>query len=267
MIRKGHGMIGLSISSNKGLVRDQNEDNFSVNGKTRPLHRNNIHINGKIDADELFLLGVFDGMGGEELGGLASDIGAQFTDKLAQRLERAREDEYLSIVNGYVQAANDEICHRLKNHDSKRGGTTFALIYIKDGMVYPYSLGDSRIYVYCDGLLVQITTDHTLAMKKYKANIYTLEEARKSSDSHKLTLFLGVDVDGDGLTAEQYKPFRLPDKGRILLCSDGLYDMCDEDTIKRILQTPTEDYSSVLLKEALDKGGIDNITCIVADLG
>lgn len=261
------GTIGLSIASNKGLVRTSNEDNFSVNGKTRPMHDNNIHINGRISVDELSVLGVFDGMGGEELGELASDIGAQFTLKLSERLDKADKEEYPSIVNGYVQAANDEICRRLRNQDSKRGGTTFALIYIKDGMVYPYSLGDSRIYMYHDGVLAQITTDHTLAMKKYKANIYTLEEARNSSDSHKLTLFLGVDVDGDGLTAEQYKPFRLPDKGRILLCSDGLYDMCDEDTIRRILQTPSEDYSSLLLKEALDNGGIDNITCIVADLG
>ena len=70
--------------------------------------------------------------------------------------------------------------------------------------MYSFSLGDSRIYLYRDGELNQISQDHTLAMRKYLANIYTKEEAEQSSDSHKLTLFLGVDINNNGLVAEKY---------------------------------------------------------------
>ena len=257
--------IKISIATNKGSIRQDNEDNFTINGKGRPLSRNNLNINGKIAEDELFMLGVFDGMGGEELGEIASDIGSQFCGKLMDKLINADPEDYGKLMDDYVNAANYEICTRLKNNDSKRGGTTFAITFIKDNMIYPFSLGDSRIYLFTDGELRQITEDHTLAMKKYKANIYTLEEAQKSSDSHKLTLFLGVDVDGDGLSCEKYSPFPLPAGSMMLMCSDGLYDMCDNSTITRILSEHHERPAAALVKEAIRNGGIDNITCIIAD--
>ena len=257
--------IALSMSTDMGCIRKSNEDNFTVNGKTRPQNRDNIYISGKIALNQISLLGVFDGMGGEEMGDIASYIGAKLSGSLLRKLDNVIVGEFDSIVDSYVNITNTEICKYLNNSDSKRGGTTFALVYLRDGTIYPYSLGDSRIYVFTNGKLDQITDDHTLAMKKYKANIYTLEEAQKSPDSHKLTLFLGVDVDGDGLSAEKYAPFPIPNKGKLLICSDGLYDMCDHDTIVRILSEQHDNYSAELVRQAKQNGGIDNITCIVAD--
>ncbi len=255
--------ISLSVSTTNGAVRQNNEDNFSINGRGLPSGKSIININGTADADTM-LLAVFDGMGGEEMGEVASAIASRLSGDLLRRLNVSEEADYPNVVNEYVNAANTEICRALSNDGSKRGGTTMALVYLKNGIAYPFSLGDSRIYLLAGGSLVQISEDHTLAMRKYKANIYTLEEAEMSSDSHKLTLFLGVDVDGNGLEAQWYDPFSLRQGSKLLICSDGLYDMLSRDEIHDILMNCHENTADELAAAAFRNGGIDNITCIVA---
>lgn len=262
----GKETIRLSISTHPGIVRDHNEDNFSVNGKICPDGQEAITINGNIGREPM-LLGVYDGMGGEKNGEKASQIAAELSRSLFENMNASEADGYRDTVNEYISAANSEVCRTLKNNSSTRGGTTAAIVYFKDNAVYPFSLGDSRIYLYYNCDLVQISEDHTLAMRKYKANIYTLEEAEKSIDSHKLTLFIGVDVESKGLTAQWYQPFFVPEGAKLLLCSDGLYDMCTKQEIMNILSAPSENYSDDLVNAAINNGGLDNITCIVADFG
>lgn len=255
----------ISISTDAGLVHNDNEDNFSINGKTRPFEKSTMNICGSLSDDPL-LLAVYDGMGGEEKGEVASSIAAESSCSLFDELNKSEVIQYPDIVNVYVDKTNAEICHQLSNTGSSRGGTTFAMVYVKDGIIYPFSLGDSRIYLLVNGELLQISEDHTLAMKKYKANIYTLEEAENSMDSHKLTLFLGVDVDGNGLSAQWYRPFNMPKSGKLLLCSDGLYDMCSKEEITDIMLNSKENTASELVRSAVKKGGTDNITCIVLEI-
>ena len=258
--------IKLSVATNSGAVRSTNEDNFSINGKIRPLEKNIVSVSGKL-SDAPILLAVFDGMGGEQMGEVASEIAAGMTGKLLESLNSANIENYPNEINNYIVEANSEICKMLQNTASSRGGTTAAITYIKDGVVYPFSLGDTRIYLLVNGELIQISEDHTLAMRKYKANIYTLEEAEQSMDSHKLTLFLGVDVDGNGLSAQWYQPFIMPDNGRMLICSDGLYDMCSKNEIRDLLlNCHKENIALELVDAAIRNGGEDNITCIVMEL-
>ncbi|MBO5559094.1 protein phosphatase 2C domain-containing protein [Ruminococcus sp.] len=261
----GESRLQISVATHNGAVRASNEDNISINGRSRPIPQNIMNICGTT-ANRCLLLAVYDGMGGEQMGEVASDIAAKMSGKLLDRLNTAEVEKYPDMVNKYIDEANAEICRRLHNSGSTRGGTTAAIAYIKDGVVYPFSLGDSRIYLLVNGELIQISEDHTLAMRKYKANIYTLEEAEQSMDSHKLTLFLGVDVDGKGLTAQWYQPFNMPHSGKLLICSDGLYDMCSKDEIRDILLNSSEkNISSELVSAAVQNGGTDNITCIVME--
>ena len=255
--------ITLSVSTHNGNRKENNEDSFSINGKAKPSDQNIMNICGDISADELFL-GVFDGMGGEKMGDVASRIAADRSAQLFEELKKIEPEEYQKIINGYVDNVNAEICHTLGNSGNDRGGTTMAIVFIKNGIVYPCSLGDSRIYLMQDGKLEQISEDHTLAMRKYKANIFTLEEAETSPDSHKLTLFLGVDVDGNGLDAQFYEPFRLTKNCCLLICSDGLYDMCSKEEIINILQQDSENTARELAEAAVENGGADNVTCIAA---
>lgn len=197
---------------------------------------------------------------------MASFIAAKASSQLLKDLFKNEVAHYPKIVNKYTEKANSEICATLHNNGSTRGGTTAAIIYINDGIVYPFSLGDSRIYLLVNKELVQISEDHTLAMRKYKANIYTLEKAESSMDSHKLTLFIGVDVDNKGLSAQSYQPFYMPKGGKILLCSDGLYDMCSKDEIREVLLNHKKDNTALeLVETAIKNGGTDNVTCIVVE--
>lgn len=257
--------IKVSAATHNGMIRPENEDNFSLDGNYKKLEHNVFYVQKTMPSDSL-LLEVCDGMGGEENGGTAAEIAVQLSGDLSEELRLSGKEDIAAIVNRYVNRANEQICRMLLNNEASRGGSTFALVYIRNGEVYPFSLGDSRIYLYSHGVLKTITTDHTLAMRKYKANVYTLEEAERSPDSHKLTLFLGVDVDGHGLTSESYAPFELKKGEKILICSDGLYDMCGAEEIAHILSGNSSDYSKELLRRALENGGIDNVTCLVAQM-
>ena len=249
----------VSVSTHNGLKRSNNEDNFAVNAK---IKKESLIEHYQGEYSDGLLLGVFDGMGGESNGDIASEISAKLCAKLSKNLNA---DNDFQQINNFVTKANYEICRMLKNNESNRGGSTFALVFIKGNIVYSFSLGDSRIYLYNDGKLEQISVDHTLAMQKYMANFYTFEEAKQSPDSHKLTLFLGVDVNQNGLNAETYKPFEFTNRSKILMCSDGLYDMVSHDEIIEILSKKSVDYSQALMNKALEHGGIDNITCLVVE--
>lgn len=255
--------ISLSVSTHNGKRKNNNEDSFSINHKAKPSDKDIMNICGDIGDRDLFL-GVFDGMGGEKMGDVASRIAAERAAELYKQLKELTPDMFQQAIDKYVNETNAKICITLENCGDDRGGTTMAAVFIKNGMVYPFSIGDSRIYLLRGDELIQISEDHTLAMRKYKSNIYTLEEAEASPDSHKLTLFLGVDVDGNGLDAQFYEPFLIPENGCLLICSDGLYDMCSKSEIVKMLQQDSENTARELAEAAVDNGGIDNVTCIVA---
>ena len=213
--------IYISVATHNGKVKENNEDNYFINGIIRNIEDNIISFNKKIKDDSI-LISVFDGMGGESYGELASYISAKECGELLEKLTVSNANEIEKPIETFVDKSNDKICQMLIEKGGARGGSTFAIVYIKDNIVYPFSLGDSRIYLLRDKKLNQISTDHTVAMRKYLSKIYTKEEAEKSSESHQLTLFLGVDVNNNGLVAEKYEPFKLMKNDKILLCSDGL---------------------------------------------
>lgn len=253
--------FSVSIATDNGKLRADNQDNYFVNGlkrdSSKPIEAMDINVENSLLAE------VCDGMGGESNGELASKIAVDEMDNMFDAVNAVNIDQLEGLANSYVNNANTKICQMLQNSKSSRGGSTFALVYIRDNIVYPFSLGDSRIYLFRNGKLDQISVDHTLAMRKYRANIYTKEEAEASHDSHKLTLFLGVDYQGNGLDAEKYQPFELMTGDKILLCSDGLYDLCSSAEIADVLSNKTTKSASALVDIALKNGGTDNVTCVV----
>ncbi len=254
----------IYVSTDIGKVRKNNEDNFLVNTAMRPLEKEDLNLRGE-GVGEPILCSVFDGMGGEASGEVASKICAEEGKELFKLISKSGLllDE---SVDMYVTNANNKVTQEIENTLKRRGGSTFVMLYIKDDVASVYSLGDSRAYLYRDGKLVQITKDHTLAMKKYEANIYTLEEALASTDSHKLTSFIGVDMENQGLVSQKYEKITLKENDKILMCSDGLYDMCSDDEILRVLSRNSKTISYDLVEIALENGGVDNITCIVVEV-
>lgn len=250
------------LSSHPGKVRSGNEDNFAVNTVYRRLEDPKKNLEGTRLREPLFCA-VFDGMGGEANGELASKLCAEVASMIYFELSESSEVNVDGLVSSFVEKSNHAIVDMLESTHSKRGGSTFVMTVFYNKLVYPYSLGDSRIYLYRDKHLRQLSNDQTLAMKKLRANIITEEEALTSPDRHKLTSFLGVDVDAEGLVPQIYQPFVLGPGDKLLLCSDGLYDMCSDREMSKLMAKSPDEACLALVNAALDEGGEDNVTCII----
>lgn len=254
------GLI-VSVASDTGKFRSSNEDNFycdEIGYRTTA----NCSYKKKIRNRQKCIFAVCDGMGGESYGELASQIAVETLAQSSYEINSSVPDKLHKTVNKYADEANRRICEMAEEKLCNRSGSTLAMVCIADKYVYTFNIGDSRVYFFRDGKIKQITEDQTLAMRKLKANIYTEEEAKNSPDAHKITSFLGVDDRRIGLNALEYKPFELGD-GKILICSDGLTDMCSDEEITEILSSGCENYAEMLVKKALDNGGKDNVTCVV----
>lgn len=256
----------VSFATDKGCVRENNEDNFYIDGKF-------VHSYEKAETDHYIeltqsghLFGLFDGMGGEAFGETASALAAVQLRRFADDITEGDVSDIPYYMNEFSRSANSAICDMLKDRSNARGGSTFAAVCIKDGMAYPFYLGDSRIYLCENGRLTQITEDHTLAVRNIKAGVYTEEEAADSPDHHKLTSYLGADYSDMGLDCQACMPVPLTGGLTLLLCTDGLTDMCSDDEIAAALQSSGNNAARELADLAMSKGGLDNVTCIVIEV-
>jgi len=260
MIKMG---IFFSCRSEVGLVRKNNEDNFYCNGEI--LNQEIFSLDGTAKSPCIFA--VCDGMGGEEHGELASLTAVNVLEKRAPKIKSAASSKQIDeAVQGFISDANNRIC-KIMRENSFRMGTTIALVVISNNSVMAYNIGDSRIYKFHNGILSQISEDHTIAQQKVKMGLLTAEESRNDKSKHVLTRCLGVFEDEMILTPDIISPFNIEDELRLLLCSDGLTDMLSDQHIQDILLSNIDSKSAVniLVDSALQNGGRDNITCLVID--
>lgn len=260
--------LNISVSTNIGKYRLNNEDNFYADGKKLTDGvSDDFSTSYEADLSEYRIFAVCDGMGGESCGEVASATAVKVLGKYKDIINSAADfQEQRVIVSAYAKAANDSILREIIKAGGTRGGTTLALACIRDNIVSMYYLGDSRIYMYRNSVLTRLTRDHTVAFDKVDSNVYTEEEAERSPDKHKLTLFLGVDEDDEGISAEFAGSYTLTPGDRFLMCSDGLTDMCTVDELCEILSQTGDEPAKMLVDRALDNGGCDNVTCLVIEV-
>ncbi|MBQ7218672.1 MAG: serine/threonine-protein phosphatase [Ruminococcus sp.] len=252
----------LSASTHEGKVRDVNEDNFTVNAIVGLEHGTRRSLRGS-GMGEPLLCAVFDGTGGATAGVAASRIAAEYATWLYNSYTKSPSDRD-RLVNRYVSESSAYIVKKLYNYDGRRGASTFAMAIINRGMLYAYSLGDSRLYLFSGGRLYLVTSDHTVAMDMVREGIYTREQAERSPDSHKLTAFLGIEP-ASAAKAERYEPIRLKKGDRLLLCTDGLYRMMNDAELSEVLMTDVPDKACALVDIAVARGAKDNVTCAVIE--
>ncbi len=257
--------LKVSFATDKGRVRKTNQDNFYIDGKYKHRYGKTEHESYIELTQEPHIYGVFDGMGGEAHGETASALAALELEKFSEQLKQTSISDLPFYMNEFTRTANAAIRDMLADRDSERGGSTFTALYIKNNTAYPFYLGDSRIYLFEDGELFQLTEDQTLAVRKVKAGVYTEEFAQISPDSHKLTCFLGADTADIGLDAQPCMPIPLKAGTKLIMCSDGLYDMCTKEEIASILSSENDNPSLKLIHSALKNGGKDNVTCVVVE--
>lgn len=234
-----------------GRVRDLNEDNFGF------------------DASR----GVFalaDGMGGCNGGEVASAIAINAVmTALRRELDGAADinDRSVHVWRNLTQAiarANEEVfVEGRKAIDLDGMGTTLVVAWFDGDRLVVANIGDSRLYRMRDGLLVQMTVDHTVLREQLDFGLITPDQARVSNQRGLLTRALGIDLSVEvDLTEHAVQAGDM-----YLLCSDGLIDMLEDEEIQRVLRAFESDLqlaAAQLVKMANERGGYDNTTVIVA---
>jgi len=254
MFYKKHFLIESSCGCNKGKIRGNNEDNFYFNGEYLPEENEGIVgvITSAKETSEPVCFAVFDGMGGEVCGEVASFTAARMFKKYTESVKKISEKDLKELC----LEINNEIITEAERIGRGRIGSTAAILCFYHNKVYICNIGDSKIFVLRNNRLMQLSVDHTDEdiMKK-------LGVSRKK---YRLTQHFGIYP--SEMIIEPYISLMDVQPGDIyLLCSDGLTDMVDEDKIEGLLETDgsSKDKVSILMKEALENGGRDNITVVV----
>lgn len=206
------------------------------------------------------LLVIADGMGGAAAGDLASSE----TMHVVRKLDGELKGDPLEALAGAVLRANDRLGELIQEDPAVEGmGTTLdALLW--DGKVFAMAhIGDSRAYRLRDSTLTQISDDHTFVQSLVDEGRLSPDEARHHPHrSLILRALLGRDDNDPDMSIVE------PQLGdRYLLCSDGLSDMVEDTVIEATLGTETIDYAATeLIRLALEGGGYDNVTVVIAEM-
>jgi len=234
--RKGP-MSTFGSRTDIGSVREQNEDSLVV-------------------APPLFV--VADGMGGHEAGEVASEIAVEIIQ------EEAPDHPDADELGKAVERANRAIIDASLSGRGRPGmGTTCTAAMLEENKLVIAQVGDSRAYLMHGGSLSQLTRDHSLMANMIEAGQITPEEARFHPNRSVITRALGNDPD----TVPDLYEINVEAGDRLLLCSDGLTSMVEDDDIADILarQADPQKCAIALVNAAIAAGGADNVTVVVAD--
>ena len=231
-----------ATATDVGRVRNVNQDNaFSVEG----------------------FFAVADGMGGHRGGEVASAVALE---SLSAALPVLSTDDLLDAISD----SNLAVLERANADPSLRGmGTTLCVLaLVDDGTGEPSlilaNVGDSRIYQYGNGVLEQRTDDHSMVAEMMRQGRITAEEAGSHPQRNILTRALGIDA---GVQIDAWRVAPTPGQ-RWMLCSDGLFNEVDDETLASVLASYTDpaDAANELVRLANAGGGRDNITVLVVDV-
>ncbi|MFI2080633.1 PP2C family protein-serine/threonine phosphatase [Streptomyces rubiginosohelvolus] len=233
--------LRFAAGSHKGMIREGNEDS----GYAGPR-----------------LLAIADGMGGQAAGEVAS---SEVISTLVPLDDDVPGSDLLTSLGTAVQQANDQLRVMVEEDPQLEGmGTTLTALLWTGQRLGLVHVGDSRAYLLRDGVLTQITQDHTWVQRLVDEGRITEEEATTHPQRSLLMRALGS---GDHVEPDlSIREVRAGD--RYLICSDGLSGVVSHQTMEETLasyQGPQETIQE-LIQLALRGGGPDNITCIVADV-
>lgn len=239
-----------------GKVRRNNEDNFYFAGKCLETENDGLRHPAYLEEPlkNGFCVAVFDGMGGENYGEIASFTAARELQKVERSLSDYLISEKKYLTNLTLQL-NEAVVHAAQELRTSRMGSTMVGLYFSSRSVYVCNVGDSRAYRLRRGEFLQLSQDHI--------EHFVPEGKTKAS----LSQHLGIDP--QEMRIEPYIAKGEIEKGdQYLLCSDGLTDMLTNIEISDIMLRCDDVVSCVeaLIDAAIDRGGHDNITAIVCRL-
>lgn len=229
-----------------GMVREVNQDYVYVSDS--PI--------GKLP--NLFV--VADGMGGHKAG----DFASHFTvEVVKEELAKSVEDEPEAMIKQAITIANQKLIETARQNSKLEGtGTTLVVATVIDQTLYFANVGDSRLYLLNDDIR-QISKDHSLVQEMVRLGGITPEDAKHHPDKNIITRAIGAQ---EHLEIDFYE-YRLKKGDTILMCTDGLSNMVEDDVILRIVKSSRDVVEAVeqLIESAKQNGGNDNIGVVIAE--
>jgi serine/threonine protein phosphatase PrpC len=209
-----------------------------------------------------FLLAVADGMGGYQRGEVASKLAIDTVR--AMFAEDPGADVALLLKQAF-RRANEQIYENgLATGPSAMMGTTLIVAATRGKYATIASIGDSRAYLARADRLTQITKDHSLVAEQVARGSMTEEEARESPHRNILTHALGHRPKLDSKMPSIFEITLLPED-RLLICTDGFFDVVpDDDLLRIVLEYPADEAARVLVDTAIERGTSDNVSAVVA---
>jgi len=259
--------------SHQGKVRARNEDHFllcslhkvmRVRATSLPMAETLESPGGRLALLGMVADGVGGSRGGEEASRAALQAIADYVTNMTQCVYTAdptAAEAFVKVLQDAARRTHDTVVARSRENPSLSGmATTLTLCIGVWPMFYCLHVGDSRCYQLYDGSLHQITKDQTLAQELVDSGVLKAEEAARTRLAHVLSSAIG------GITSPVVLHSRLRPNTTTLLCTDGLTKHVSDARIEERLRTMTssEQVCRALLQDALEGGGTDNITIIVA---
>jgi serine/threonine protein phosphatase PrpC len=243
--------VEVAGKTDVGCVRTNNEDNFGFDS------RHGIFV-------------VCDGMGGQAAGEVASKMGVDvllnyFRNQAPAGIQPMNGQNGSSgaqnLANA-IQLANKTIFQAGQEHNGRNGmGSTIVAALVRGNLLAIAHVGDSRLYLVRQGTIQQLTQDHSLVMEQVRRGYITLEQAQQSEMQNIILRALG----SEEVVEADIEDFVAIPGDILLMASDGLTRYVQDDEILRIVQGPRDlkQACGELVKAARDRGGDDNITCLL----
>lgn len=261
-----HRMLTVCGYTNVGIQREDNQDTFVITDlesgqMSRPCVSTDVWV-----ARPGVLMLVCDGMGGRAAGAVAAQVAANaIQSELRSEGENVGHAPVHSLKRAVLEA-NEAVHDQARVHPEERGmGTTCTAALVSPDHLAIAHVGDSRAYLLRNGALWTLTRDQTLAASLVEAGVLKPDEVDHFPYRHVLSQALGPYPQVEPAVSE----IELKEGDRVLLCSDGLHGPVEEETIATILGSTTDpsEAAAALVKKALEAGGPDNVTVVVADCG
>lgn len=231
--------------TNKGLVRENNEDFFYLDEKY------GLYI-------------VADGIGGHNAGEVASRVATETIRDIFAEGYETRQEALPGLICDAIKEANRVVYGlALKNNSYFGMGTTVTMLAEKEGIAYIGHIGDSRAYLVSKENGRLITSDHTLVNELLKKGTISEEDAKLYPNRNIITKALGTDPE----TMPDLYEVELETGDVLMICSDGLSDLVDDNEMYAKVRTSEnlDAAAEALVTMALEAGGFDNITVMLLE--
>ncbi len=228
-------------------------------GRMREVNQDYVAVTNRTIGNLPNLLVVADGMGGHKAG----DFASRFTvETVFQEVEKTTEMGPKTIICKAIETANRKLIEAAGQDIKLQGmGTTLVVATVIEHTLYFANIGDSRLYLLNTGIK-QLSKDHSLVQEMVRLGGINAEEAKRHPDKNIITRAIGakekVEID--------FFEYRLKKDDIILMCTDGLSNMLEDEEMFQIVENSRDIVEAVerLVERANENGGKDNIGVIIA---